>query len=270
MIRRSSEAFAGLAKQHDQALLIVDQFEELFTQNTEEEQARYAEVLGQIAMDADVRILLSMRDDFFDPVQPPFEVLRPVFSELTVLDPPCGSALRRAVVQPALRCGYRFEDEELADEILADVEGERGALPLLAFALARLWEKRDRENGLITRQAYKDIGGVGGALAGHAEELMERLGSGAAARRAGDLQKSRDRAGHPGGAGQRRAVVGVSGPSPGEKPPGRKGILPDCGQGVHTRRSDADEVLTGPHRCTLADIVRGAVAKTVPENSGSR
>jgi WD40 repeat protein len=96
---------------------------------------------------------------------------------VTVLDPPHGSALRRAVVQPALRCGYRFEDEELADEILAEVEGERGALPLLAFALARLWEKRDRENGLITRQAYHDIGGVGGALAQHAEALMDWLGS---------------------------------------------------------------------------------------------
>jgi hypothetical protein len=53
---------------------------------------------------------------------------------------------------------------------------ERGALPLLAFALARLWEKRDRESGLLTRQAYVDIGGVGGALARHAEGLMERLG----------------------------------------------------------------------------------------------
>ena len=58
------------------------------------------------------------------------------------------------------------------------MEGERGALPLLAFAMARLWEKRDRENGLLTRQAYHDIGGVGGALARHAEETMERIGAG--------------------------------------------------------------------------------------------
>ena len=62
------------------------------------------------------------------------------------------------------------------DEMLAEVEGERGALPLLAFAMARLWEKRDRENGLLTRQAYHDIGGVGGALARHAEETIDRIG----------------------------------------------------------------------------------------------
>ena len=61
--------------------------------------------------------------------------------------------------------------------MLAEVEGERGALPLLAFAAARLWEKRDREAGLLTRQAYLDIGGVGGALAQHAEATMDRIGS---------------------------------------------------------------------------------------------
>jgi WD40 repeat protein len=170
-----AEAFGVWHQGHDQALLVVDQFEELFTQNTGKEQRRCAEVLGRIAVDADVHVVLSMRDDFFVRCNQ-YEQLRPMYSEVTVLDPPRGSALRRAVVQPALRCGYRFEDEELADEILAEVEGERGALPLLAFALARLWEKRDRENGLITRQAYRDIGGVGGALAQHAETLMERLG----------------------------------------------------------------------------------------------
>jgi WD40 repeat protein len=170
-----AEAFGGWRQKHAQALLVADQFEELFTQNTDEEQRRCAEILGRIALDADVRVLLSMRDDFLMRCHEREELL-PMFSELTGLRPPVGGALRRAVVQPALRCGYRFEDEELADEILAEVEGERGALPLLAFALARLWEKRDRENGLITRQAYRDIGGVGGALARHAEALMERLG----------------------------------------------------------------------------------------------
>jgi hypothetical protein len=81
------------------------------------------------------------------------------------------------MVQPAQTCGYRFEDEDLVDEMLAEVEGERGALPLLAFAATRLWEKRDRDTGLLTRPAYHDIGGVGGALARHAEATIDRIGS---------------------------------------------------------------------------------------------
>jgi WD40 repeat protein len=170
------EAFSSLRQRVDQVILIVDQFEELFTQNGPEEQARFAGLLGKLALAADVHILISIRDDFLIQCNR-YDELRPIFSELTAFDPPHGSALRRAVVQPAFKCGYRFEDEELADEILAEVEGERGALPLLAFALAQLWEKRDREQGRITRQAFHDIGGVGGSLARHAEAAVDRIGS---------------------------------------------------------------------------------------------
>jgi len=102
--------------------------------------------------------------------------LRPIVQGLTLLDPPAGANLRRALVQPATKCGYRFEDDDLVKENLAEVEGERGALPLVAFALARLWEKRDRESGQLTREAYHDIGGVSGALARHAEATVDRIG----------------------------------------------------------------------------------------------
>ena len=62
------------------------------------------------------------------------------------------------------------------DEMVSNVEGVRGALPLLAFAVARLWEKRDRERKLLTREAYREIAGVEGALAQHAEATMDRIG----------------------------------------------------------------------------------------------
>jgi WD40 repeat protein len=161
---------------HDHALLIVDQFEELFTHAAPDEQRRFSELLGRLPLEADVFVLLSMRDDFLIRCRE-HEALAPIFTDLTALLPPTGAALRRAVVQPAMKCGYRFEDDELVDEMLGEVEGERGALPMLAFALARLWEKRDRDNGVLTRQAFHDTGGVGGALARHAEATIDRIGS---------------------------------------------------------------------------------------------
>src|SRR4029453_9006610 len=85
-------------------------------------------------------------------------------------------ALRRALVQPALLSGYRFEDDRLVDDMLRDVAQERGALPLLAFAMASLWEHRDRARGLITRRGYEEIGGVAGALARHADATLESIG----------------------------------------------------------------------------------------------
>lgn len=163
-------------QKHQEALLIVDRFEELFTLNDSETQTRFAELLGRAVLETNIRLLLAMRDDFLIFCKEHVS-LSPIFSELTALLPLSGTALRTALIQPALRCGYRFEDEALINEILSPVEKERGALPLMAFAAARLWEKRDRKNGLLTRQDYQQIGGVTGALAQHAEATMDRIGT---------------------------------------------------------------------------------------------
>jgi WD40 repeat protein len=161
---------------HGEALVIVDQFEELFTLNPPDVQDRFSSLLSRLVLEADVHVLLSIRDDFLLRCQE-HEALRPVFSDLMPLGPPTGDALRRALVQPALKCGYKFEDESLVGEMLQVVEGERGALPLLAFAAASLWDRRDRTQGLLTRAAHEAIGGVAGALAQHAEATLERIGA---------------------------------------------------------------------------------------------
>jgi eukaryotic-like serine/threonine-protein kinase len=161
---------------HNETLLIIDRFEELFTLNSPEVQSRFAKLIATTALELDIHVLLSMRDDFLLRCHD-HEVLFPIFSELTPLSALSGAALRRALVQPALKCGYRFEDEALVDEILSAVEMEQGALPLMAFAASKLWEKRDRDSGLLTREAYGKIGGVAGALAQHAEKTMDRIGT---------------------------------------------------------------------------------------------
>ncbi len=158
-------------------LLVVDQFEELFTLNPADVQARFAAFLGRLAAEADIRVVVSLRDDFFIRCceQPP---LAPVLTELTALLPLKPDALRRALAEPASALGYRFEDEALVDEIVASVTGTRAALPMLAFAVSRLWEHRDRDRRVLTREGYQQIGGVAGALAQHAEATLDRVGAG--------------------------------------------------------------------------------------------
>jgi eukaryotic-like serine/threonine-protein kinase len=163
-------------RRHEHALLIVDQFEELFTLCPPDAQRAFAALLARLVLEADVHVLLSLRDDFLVHCHE-HEPLAPATSDLTILGPLGEGALRRALVQPALKCGYRFEDESLVDEMVGAVASERGALPLLAFAASRLWETRDRERGLVTRAAYGEIGGVAGALARHAEATLERIGA---------------------------------------------------------------------------------------------
>jgi len=174
-IERSIPLLHGWRQRGKQALLIVDQFEELFTLSPPEVQSRFAELLGRLSVEADIHVLVSMRDDFFFLCHQ-YTALRPLFSEPTPLGPLSARDLRRAIVEPAHLCGFAFEDDALVDEMMAEVEGERGALPLVAFAAARLWDLRDREHGVISRRSYEEIGRVGGALAQHAEATLERIG----------------------------------------------------------------------------------------------
>ncbi len=162
-------------KTHLECLLVLDQFEELFTLNPPDAQEAFSGLLGRLAGEGDVHVLLSLRDDFLIRCND-HETLTPVFQNLTPLTSLGGEDLRRALVEPAKKEGFSFENEGLVDEMLESVEGARGALPLLAFAVARLWEKRDREKKLLTRKAYEAIGGVAGALAQHAEQTLERIG----------------------------------------------------------------------------------------------
>jgi DNA-binding winged helix-turn-helix (wHTH) protein/WD40 repeat protein len=159
----------------DEALLVVDQFEELFTLNQEPVSERFADLLRRLVDAAGIHVVLVLRDDFLIECHrhPPLE---PIFSDLTPIGPPAGAELRRALTEPAARRLYGFESESMVDEMVGEVEAERGALPLLAFAVSRLWELRDRERRLLTREAYERIGGVAGALAQHAEATLEKIG----------------------------------------------------------------------------------------------
>jgi DNA-binding winged helix-turn-helix (wHTH) protein/WD40 repeat protein len=160
---------------HGEGLLVVDQLEELFTLSGKETPARFAALLGRIASEAGVHVVLSLRDDFLFRCSE-HAPLAPVFESLTPLPGLTAEGLRRALVEPAARRGVRFEDDGLVEEMVEAVASERGALPLLAFAVSRLWAERDRERKLLTREAYERMGGAAGALANHAEATLAQLG----------------------------------------------------------------------------------------------
>jgi len=177
-LKEPGEAVALVSRwreRHHQALLVVDQFEEIFTVNTRENQIQFCELLRRVVDESDVHVLLSMRDDFLFRVYE-HQSLAPILDDLTLLGSPSPDSLGLALVEPAKRVGFLFEDGDLSGEMIAAVEGERGALSLLAFAVSRLWDKRDRKRHLLTRQAYSEIGGVGGGLVRHAESSLKGMG----------------------------------------------------------------------------------------------
>ena len=169
---------AALAEQTSESvLLFVDQLEELFTL-VEDAQQRRAFVSSILAAgddpDGNVRVVLAVRDDFFVRLSDSAsngDVLR----HIAVLRKPNAEALREIVMRPVSAAGYRFETDSLVDELVEAVEGEDACLPLLQSACARLWEMRHREARVLTNKAYRDMGGVEGALATQADAALDGL-----------------------------------------------------------------------------------------------
>jgi WD40 repeat protein len=81
----------------------------------------------------------------------------------------------RVLTEPVRRAGFEFDDAGLPAEMVDAVAGTPGALALLSFAASKLWELRDRRFRQLTRKAYRSLGGVGGALAQHAEATLRGM-----------------------------------------------------------------------------------------------
>ncbi len=159
-------------------VLVVDQFEELFTLCTDDrERARFASVLASATRrDLDlIRVVITLRDDFLTRAGTLHELGDRLVRGLHLLATPAVDDLERILVEPARRAGYEFEDAALVTEMVDAVAGQPSALALLSFTAAELWKLRDRHFHQLTRKAYVAIGGVGGALARHAETTLEGL-----------------------------------------------------------------------------------------------
>ena len=159
-------------------VIVVDQFEEVLTLCRDPtERLAFVEALTRVAPSADgpVRVVCTLRDDFLMRVEQ-LAGMREVFAAgLVLLGTPSRDDLQRIVVEPGRRAGYAFEDPELPREMVAEVADRPGALPLLSFTAARLWELRDRHFHQLSRKAYQAMGGVGGALAQHAETTLTAM-----------------------------------------------------------------------------------------------
>ncbi|MBZ0236734.1 MAG: protein kinase [Deltaproteobacteria bacterium] len=159
-------------------LLFVDQFEELYTLVPDPaERAAFTACLAGAADDASapVRVVLSLRSDFLDRVGEDPQLMGEVMQGLFFLTPPNRDGLRDALVQPAEMAGYQFENPVMVEEMLSHLETTPGALPLLQFAATKLWENKDSGRKLLTQNAYNAMGGIGGALASHADSVLAEL-----------------------------------------------------------------------------------------------
>jgi type II secretory pathway predicted ATPase ExeA len=165
-----------LAKQAgtNQLLLIVDQWEELFTLCQDDAARRcFIENVLEATAATRVSVVLTLRGDFFGRAITAHRPLSDRVQGAQVnLGPMKREELRLAIEEPARQVGLTFE-AGLVDLMLEQAGDEPGKLPLLEFVLRRLWE--DRRGGELHHEAYKAMGQLEGAIAKKAESLYVKL-----------------------------------------------------------------------------------------------
>ncbi|MCE6998125.1 hypothetical protein LZG04_25495 [Saccharothrix sp. S26] len=154
-----------------EVLLMVDQFEEVFTLcRDRRERALFISALVTAA-EADnsrVRVVLGMRSDFYTRCSDHPELAAALTDSQVLVGAMTPEQLRRAVCEPAVRVGCRVEGALLA-EVVAAAAGQPGALPTVSHALLETWKRR--KGNTLSLAGYRAAGGIDGALAHTAENV---------------------------------------------------------------------------------------------------
>lgn len=159
---------------NSELLIVVDQFEELYTIcQDDEERNRFIDNLLTASFEGSrTKVLVTMRADFYSQAASHPELAQRLASNQYLLGPMGRASLREVIESPARLAGLEFEPR-LVDAILDDVADEPGSLPLLQHALLELWLRRS--GPLLTLKGYRDAGGVVGALSTRADSIFSEL-----------------------------------------------------------------------------------------------
>ena len=168
---------AGVESDACGLVVLVDQLEELVTQSDAEGRAWMAGLLAKIGQSPvpGLRAVVTLRRDFLDALLEIPNLGAPLIRGTQLVLPLTRSAWV-AVLEDGLGAfQYRLEDAAMKTELAGELQATSEAMPLVAFALTKLWEERDSERRVIPRAALQRIGGLAGALEHHAEETLAKL-----------------------------------------------------------------------------------------------
>jgi uncharacterized protein YjbI with pentapeptide repeats/energy-coupling factor transporter ATP-binding protein EcfA2 len=178
LINKSSQGLGQLidAANSERVVLVVDQFEEVFTlcQNTQERQHFFDSLLTALQRcGRKFCLVLTMRADFFGKCAEYAELAAKIQENLLTVTPMNQQELEQAIIAPAKQVNLTVEPE-LVKQIIDDVGDSPGILPLLQYTLTEIWQQRTGE-GKLTLATYSSLGGVKGTLQKRATEVYEGL-----------------------------------------------------------------------------------------------
>jgi hypothetical protein len=178
------------ALQPDQTLLVyIDQLEELLTMCTDVQQQEAFSVLLATLADAGVlRLVATMRVDHYERLAQS-DACHRLFALLTrdgsvkTLPPMSLAQIRSVILKPAEAVGLRFVPASIVETLASECAATASGLPLLQFALQRLWDERPREGDrpdgprldMITPDSMGKLPSVSKALSTVADRYLAEL-----------------------------------------------------------------------------------------------
>jgi WD40 repeat protein/serine/threonine protein kinase len=180
IVRRGSDGLRtalrhALGEIKQQLVLVIDQFEELFTL-TQDDDVRRLFIDGLLNAiqppDSQLRVIITLRADFLDrPLT--YSGLSELLARRVEMIPSMSpSELRRAIEKPAERAGLKLEEGLLA-QMIVDASNQQNVLPLLQSALTELYDTRDKKEQQLTLYAYRSNGGLTGAIESQADRILK-------------------------------------------------------------------------------------------------
>lgn len=158
------------------SILLVDQFEELFTFSNKIEGREFVNQLLKLLKQKRLRVVITMRVDFWGECANYGEEFRELIEKSKFfIQRMTSDELRDAMERQADKVGLRFE-AGLSKLIWNEVEGEPGAMPLLQHALRELWKRRHGQWLLCDEYEKiggKDVSGLKGAIAKTADDFYD-------------------------------------------------------------------------------------------------
>ncbi|RDI30890.1 nSTAND1 domain-containing NTPase [Lentzea flaviverrucosa] len=163
------DAAIAAALDHDPDLLVVDQFEELFTLC--DDPVRREAFLGRL-LGTGRKTAIAVRSDFYPHCSQHAALAEALTDAQVLIGTLTPDELRRAITQPAAKVGCTVEGA-LLTTLIAEASGRSGVLPLVSHALVETWHRK--RGNILTVGAYEAAGGIDGALAQSAETAYAQL-----------------------------------------------------------------------------------------------
>lgn len=171
-------AMADRANDEERGIvLFVDQLEALVTTaspDSRDEAALFLAEIGERAISG-VRAIVAARSDLLESLLGLRQFGRVLSRSLCIINPLRAIHWRESITGALDAYGYELENQSLENELFRGIDRVVDAMPLVEFALAEMWNERDREKRRLTQAAFDKIGGIEGALELHAEATVNKL-----------------------------------------------------------------------------------------------